>query len=179
MSTATQSTCDIQILAFSLGTEHYGIEISRIREIIGIIDITPLPQTPDYVKGVINLRGRIIPVLDLRSRFDLESVEHTDETCIIVIELTNPDSEESIQMGAVVDTVSEVMDIDSEQVEAPPRLGCSISTDYIQSLGKVDDRVIVMLDIDRLLSETEVRSLTGAADEQSPASELLSTAQAA
>lgn len=150
---------DNKFLSFCLGDEEYGVEILRVREIIGIIDITPLPQTPNYVKGVINLRGKIIPVIELRSKFGMASVEYTEATCIIVVEVSDAEGTEQFQMGVVVDTVSEVMDIDKSQIEPAPRFGCAMSTDYILGMGKTKDKVIILLDIDKVLTRDDFSAL--------------------
>ena len=150
-------------LSFSLGSENYGLEILKVREIIGIIDITPLPQTPDYVKGVINLRGKIIPVIALRTKFGLPSVEHTDATCVIVVEVRFTESTEQFSIGVIVDTVNEVLDIQREQIEPAPDFGCNVSTEYILGIGKVDEKVVILLDIDKLMTESEVKALNSAA----------------
>lgn len=151
-----------KFLSFYLGNEEYGLEILRVREIIGIIDITPLPQTPDYVKGVINLRGKIIPVIELRSKFSMPSVPYTEQTCVIVVEVSEDDSTDQFQMGVIVDNVSEVLDIAREQIEPPPDFGCRINTDYILGMGKVKERVVILLDINKVMTEAEIESLQGA-----------------
>ena len=149
-----------KFLSFCLGHEEYGIEILRVREIIGLLDITPLPQTPDYVKGVVNLRGKIIPVIELRAKFGMSSVEYTEETCIIVVEVTDPDGVERFQTGVVVDTVSEVTDIDKAQIEPPPRFGCQLNTNFILGMGKVKEKVIILLDIDKVLTQEDFAGLS-------------------
>ena len=149
-----------KFLSFCLGHEEYGIEILRVREIIGLLDITPLPQTPDYVKGVVNLRGKIIPVIELRAKFGMSSVEYTEETCIIVVEVTDPDGVERFQTGVVVDTVSEVTNIDKAQIEPPPRFGCQLNTDFILGMGKVKEKVIILLDIDKVLTQEDFAGLS-------------------
>ncbi|MCH8269938.1 MAG: purine-binding chemotaxis protein CheW [Planctomycetes bacterium] len=155
-----------KFLTFRLGQEEYGVEILKVREIIGIIDVTPLPQTPDYVKGVINLRGKIIPVIELRAKFTLPTVEYTEETCVIVMEVSEGDESEQFQMGVIVDSVNEVLDISRNQIEPAPRFGCALNTEYILGVGKVtiDDKekVIILLEIDKVLTESEVESIRSA-----------------
>jgi purine-binding chemotaxis protein CheW len=158
---------DNKFLSFYLEREEYGVEILRVREIIGIIDITPLPQTPEFVKGVINLRGKIIPVIELRSKFMMPPVEYTEETCIIVVDVTDPETDDQFQMGVIVDTVSEVMDIEKDQIEPAPRFGCDINTDYIFGMGKTRDKVVILLDIDKVLTRTELTDLRGSREESS------------
>ena len=155
-----------KFLTFRLGKEEYGVEILKVREIIGIIDVTPLPQTPEYVKGVINLRGKIIPVIELRAKFTLPSVEYTEETCVIVMEVSEGEEGEQFQMGVIVDSVNEVLDISQNQIEPAPRFGCALNTEYILGVGKVtiDDKekVIILLEIDKVLTESEVESIRSA-----------------
>jgi len=135
-------------LTFKLSGEEYGLEILKVREIIKIMDITAVPQMPAYVKGVVNLRGKVIPVIDLRLRFGLPEAEHTEETCIIVVNV-------GTEMGVVVDTVQEVLDITDQQIEPPPALGGDVDTEFILGMGKVGDRVKILLDIDRVLTGDE------------------------
>ena len=150
-----------KFLTFRLGDEEYGLGILTVREIIGVIDITPLPQTPDYVKGVINLRGKIIPVMELRSRFGLAAVEYGEETCIIVVEVEDDAENAAFQMGIVVDTVSEVLDIAQDRIESAPKFGCKLDTDFIMGMGKARDRVITLLDVDAVLSRSDLAGLLG------------------
>jgi purine-binding chemotaxis protein CheW len=137
-------------LTFVLDQEEYGLEILKVREIIGMMDITTVPQTPDFVKGVVNLRGKVIPVVDLRLKFGMNEVEATQETCIIVVEVGG------VQMGIVVDTVSEVLDIEESAIEDPPRFGTQVDTAFIRGMGKVDKRVKILLDIEKVLSSEEL-----------------------
>jgi purine-binding chemotaxis protein CheW len=137
-----------KFLTFCLGDEEYGIEILKVREIIGMMPITPVPRTPEFIRGVINLRGKVIPVVDLRLKFGMPSVEQTEETCVIVVHA------DGVEMGTIVDKVSEVSDIDSENIEEAPFFGDEVQTDYILGLGKSAGRVTLLLDIDRAL-ETE------------------------
>ena len=144
-----------KFLSFNLGSEEYGVEILRVREIIGVLDITPLPQTESYVKGVVNLRGKTIPVIELRNKFGMDSIEYDDETCIIVVEVNDSDSEEQYEVGVIVDCVHEVKNIAKSQIEPAPKFGCSLNSDYILGMGKVTDgdvqRVLILLDIDKVL----------------------------
>ncbi len=136
-------------LTFVLGNEEYGIEILSVREIIGLLDITTVPQTPDYMKGVINLRGKVIPVIDLRLKFSMQEEEHTQETCVIVVEVNNR------SIGIIVDSVSEVSDIAGEEIEEAPSFGQGIDTSFIMGLGKVKEKIIILLDIETVLSSEE------------------------
>lgn len=144
-------------LTFSLDTEEYGIGILKVKEIIGTMPITPVPQTPKFVKGVINLRGKVIPVIDLRLRFGLPSVEYTERTCIIVVEIQ--EEAETIVMGIVVDSVSEVLNIKAEDIEDSPRFGTNLKTDYIFGMAKIGGGVKILLDIDRVLTSQEINLL--------------------
>ncbi len=148
-----------KLLSFGLGKEEYGLDILAVREIIGLIDITPLPRTPEYVKGVINLRGKIIPVIELRKRFGMPSVKYTEETCIIVVDAPAEGEAESRLMGVVVDTVREVLDIPMAAIEPPPEFGCSISMDYITGIGKVKDKVVIMLDTAKVMNTADSGAL--------------------
>jgi len=141
-------------LTFALAEEEYGISILKIREIIGIMPITSVPRTPEFVKGVINLRGKVIPIIDLRLRFGMGPMEYTDRTCIIVVEINAQDI--TIQIGAIVDTVSEVLNIKAEDIEDTPAFGTSLDTEYILGMAKVSGGVKILLDIDRVLNSEEI-----------------------
>ena len=147
-------------LTFSLGQEEYGIGILKIKEIIGLMRITPIPQTPEYVKGVTNLRGKVIPVIDLRLRFGMETVENDERTCIVVVEITN--ARGHVQIGLVVDSVSEVLNIRGSEIEETPTFGTTCRTDYILGMAKTEGRVKILLDIDRVLSNDEMQMLQAA-----------------
>ena len=140
-------------LTFVLAEENYGIEILKVREIMGLMDITSVPRTPDFVKGVINLRGKVIPVIDLRLKFAMSEVEHTEETCIIVVSVG------SVEIGTVVDKVSEVLDISGEDIEDSPSFGADVNTEFILGMGKAQGQVTILLDIDQVLSSSELAEL--------------------
>lgn len=144
-------------LTFTLADEEYGIGILKIKEIIGMMPFTSVPQTPDFVKGVINLRGKVIPVIDLRLRFGMESIDYTDRTCIIVVEVDGEERE--IMIGIVVDTVSEVLNIKSEDIEETPAFGTKLNTDYIMGMAKIGGGVKILLDIDKVLKSEEIKLL--------------------
>ncbi len=137
-------------LTFALAHEEYGLEILKVREIIGYIDVTAVPQTPHYVKGVINLRGQVIPVVDLRTKFGMETTEVTEETCIIVVEIAHADR--TFSTGIVVDRVQEVLDIPGQSIEEAPQFDSSVDTSFILGMGKVGDAVKILLDIDKVLA---------------------------
>ncbi len=133
------------------------LPLLKVKEIIGMMPITSVPQTPDYVKGVINLRGKVIPVSDLRLRFEMAAADYTDRTCIIVVEIQG--EETTIQVGIVVDAVSEVMNIKAEDVEAAPSFGTKVETDYILGMANMDGQVKILLDIDRVMtSEANIQT---------------------
>ena len=136
-------------LTSSLAGEEYGIGILKIREIIGMMPITAVPETPAFVKGVINLRGKVIPVIDLRLRFGLEATVYTERTCIIVVEIHGEAG--SLPMGIVVDAVSEVLNIRAADIESTPSFGVKLNTDFILGMAKTDGGVKILLDIDRVL----------------------------
>jgi purine-binding chemotaxis protein CheW len=148
-------------LTFSLANEEYGIGILKIKEIIGLMPITSVPRTPDYVRGVINLRGKVIPVIDLRLRFSMAQKEYTDRTCIVVVEIGGRAMDMII--GIVVDSVSEVLNIKNEDIEDTPAFGTSLNTEYILGMAKIDGSVKILLDIDTVLSSDEMALLSEAA----------------
>src|SRR6056297_2340911 len=147
-------------LTFNLGDEGYGLEILKVQEIIGMQEITKIPRTPDYVKGVINLRGKVIPVIDLRLKFGMAEQELTRKTCIIVVQVTRGDA--SLIMGIVVDEVSEVLEISGDQIEAAPSLGTQVDTHFITGMAKTETAVKILLDIDKVLSAEEMDALSRA-----------------
>jgi len=155
-----------KFLTFLMANEKYGLEILKVREIMGMMDVTSVPTTPPFVRGVINLRGKVIPVVDLRLKFGLEAKEDTQRTCIIVVHLTHTAQE--MTMGIIVDEVSDVLDIDQNQIEPPPSFGANIRTDFILGMGKVDQKVMTMLDIDRVLTEQEVALVESSAEKTGP-----------
>jgi purine-binding chemotaxis protein CheW len=144
-------------LTFALAREEFGLEILKVREIIGYIDVTAVPQTPPCVKGVINLRGQVIPVIDLRAKFGMETADITDQTCIIVVETTQGDR--TFNTGITVDRVQEVLDIAGSNIEDAPQFGVSVDTDFILGMGKIGDKVKILLDIDRVLAGADVGAI--------------------
>ena len=142
-------------LTFHLAGEEYGLEIVKIREIIGTLEITPVPQTPDYMLGVINLRGKVIPILDLRLRFGLEFRERDDRTSIVVVESSGETGQLTL-MGLVVDAVNEVANVLSENIDPTPSFGGDIDTNFIMGMAKHSDGVTILLDIDSILKESEL-----------------------
>ncbi len=144
-------------LTFSLAEEEYGIGILKVKEIIGMMPITIVPQTPSYIKGVINLRGKVIPVVDLRVKFMMEAADYTERTCIIVVEISA--AGRTILMGIVVDSVSEVLNIKGADIEATPAFGTKLDTEFILGMAKIGGGIKILLDIDRVLSVEEIKAV--------------------
>jgi purine-binding chemotaxis protein CheW len=148
-------------LTFTLAGEEYGIGILKIKEIIGMMPVTTVPQTPEFVKGVINLRGKVIPIVELRLRFGMDIVDYTERTCIIVVEVAG--SSGTIRIGIVVDSVSEVLNIKGEDIEDTPTFGTNLKTDYILGMAKMEGGIKILLDIDRVLGDQEFQDVAKAA----------------
>ena len=149
-----EDTLKGRFLTFSLGNESYGIEVKYVTEIIGMQAITEIPELPEYVKGVINLRGKIIPVMDVRLRFKKEPREYNDRTCVIVVDIND------ISIGLIVDTVSEVITIPEEDIVEPPQMNKELNNRYIKSIGKVGSDVKLLLDCEKLLTANEIEVLS-------------------
>jgi len=145
---------DNKFLQFELDGEYYGVDILKVREINGMMDITAVPQTPVFMKGLINLRGKVVPVIDLRLKFGLSESQYDERTSIIVIEFKSIHGQ--VQMGIVVDTVSEVINIPAENIEPSPNFGARLKSEYIKGMAKTKDRVIIILDIDLILTDEEL-----------------------
>ncbi len=148
-------------LTFKLGEEEYGLEILKVQEIIKTMDITAVPRTPDFVRGVINLRGKVIPVVDIRQRFGMQTVADTEKTCIIVVQVVKEDA--SVTMGIVVDEVSEVLDIADQDIEPPPEMGANVDARFILGMAKSRNAVKILLDIDKVMSDQDVKAVAAAA----------------
>lgn len=159
-STSIQTTGEQvagKYLSFFLSREEYGIAILKVREIIEMTDVTPLPKTPDFVCGVINLRGKIIPVIDLRQKFGMAAEPHTEDSCIVVVDMEVEGVDHTT--GCIVDRVSEVMNVEEKDVEPAPKCARVDNTDFIFGLAKLDERVLILLDIDRILDTDELLQL--------------------
>jgi purine-binding chemotaxis protein CheW len=152
---------DGKYLTFCMADEEYGIGILKIKEIIGMMPITSVPRTPEFVKGVINLRGKVIPVIDLRLRFGMDAIDYTERTCIIVVEVDGQAG--TVQIGIVVDSVSEVLNIKGEDIEETPTFGAKLNTNYILGMAKMEGGVKILLDIDKVLNSDELSLLEKAA----------------
>ena len=157
MAVLAQNVAHDKYLTFLLGHEEYGVEILKVKEIIGMINITPVPETPPFVKGIVNLRGKVIPVIDLRLKFQMPKRDYDERTCIVIMEVQSKGGNKPI--GVIVDGVSEVLPISGEKIEPPPAIGLSLKSTYIKGMAKIEDRIKILLNIDRVLSSEEVLSL--------------------
>ncbi len=146
-------------LTFKLDVEEFGLEILKVQEIIKMMEITRVPRAPAFVRGVINLRGKVIPVVDLRLKFEMEAKAGTDKTCIIVVTVKR--AGRAVVMGIIVDEVSEVLDVAGADIEPPPEFGGAVDTSFILGMGKMNERVIALLDIDKVLSGEDVAAVAG------------------
>ncbi len=149
-----------QYLTFKLGEEIFALDVAQVREILDYTTITKVPQTPEYMRGVINLRGSVVPVVDMRLKFGMSRTERTVNTCIQVVEVTL-DSERTV-LGALVDSVQEVFELEPDQVEPAPRIGTRLRTDFIKGMGKRDNQFIMILDIDKVFTAEDLAMIHGA-----------------
>ncbi len=140
-------------LTFGLAEEDYGLEILKVREIFGMMEVTAVPQTPGYIKGVINLRGKVIPVVDLRLKFCMNEKAYDEATCIIVVDVAG------VEIGIIVDRVLEVLDIEGEEIDDPPSFGTNVDTDFILGMGKSETTVTILLDITRVLGNEDLSGI--------------------
>jgi purine-binding chemotaxis protein CheW len=154
----------VQVVSFRLGTEEYGVDISQVQEIIRMVEITHVPRAPKFMEGVINLRGQLIPIIDLRTRFSMHRIDATKSSRIIVTDIGNK------RVGIVVDSVSEVLNIPIENVEDAPEMIAGVGTEYIQGVGKMGDRLIIMLDLTMVISGEEKAQLEQVGDSAAVAS---------
>ena len=150
----TKAMSSQQYVTFSLGDELFGVEVIRAREILSVTPVTKVPQTPDYLLGVINLRGQVVPVVDMRLKLGLPVSEETEDTCVIVVEVQVDG--EPIIVGALADAVREVLEIRTDQIEPAPRLGTRLKTEFISGMGKIDEQFLILLNIDRVFSSDEL-----------------------
>ncbi len=154
-----------QYLTFKMEEEIFALDVGKVREILDYTNITKVPQTPDYMKGVINLRGSVVPVVDMRLKFNMPEQERTVDTCIIVVEITI--EEEQTILGALVDSVQEVFELEPSQVEPAPRIGTKLNTEFILGMGKRDEQFVIILDIDKVFSAEELDLVAGMRGESS------------
>ncbi len=150
-----------QYLTFTLDGELFALDIAKVREVLEFASVTKVPRTPDFMRGVINLRGNVVPVLDLRLKFGLSATEKTVNTCVIITEV-EIDGEPTV-LGALADAVQEVLELEPEQIDPPPRIGTRLDTAFIRGMGKRDDRFLILLDIDRVFTASELDLVGGAA----------------
>ena len=150
----TKETTTSQYLSFGIGEELFAVDVAKVREVLEIMPITKIPRAPEFMKGVINVRGSVVPVVDLRIKFGMAEAEDTVDTCIVVMEVEM--ETETIVLGAKVDAVEEVVDLDSDQIEPAPKIGTRLNTDFIKGIGKSEDKFIILLDIDRMFSTEEL-----------------------
>ena len=155
----TDITETVQYLTYKLDEEVFALDVAKVREILEYTSITKVPQTPDFMRGVINLRGSVVPVIDLRLKFGMSATERTVNTCIIVVEVRMED--ETIVLGALADSVQEVVEMEPEQIEAAPHIGTHLNTDFIRGMGKLDNRFIMILDIDKVFTNDELETVQG------------------
>ncbi len=143
-----------QYLTFRLGDEVFALDIAQVREVLDYTSITRVPRTPDFMRGVINLRGSVVPVVDMRLKFGMPKTERTINTCIIIVEIKAGD--ESVLLGALADSVQEVIELGPGDIEPAPRIGTGLKVDFIKGMGKRDDKFLIILDVDRVFSEEEL-----------------------
>jgi purine-binding chemotaxis protein CheW len=145
---------ELQLVSFNIGTEEFGVEILKVQEINRMVEITKVPQAPHYVEGVINLRGKVIPIIDLRKRFNLDVKEYDKNTRIVVVDISG-----SI-MGMIVDAVSEVLRLPSSTIEPPPEIVTGLNAEYIKGVAKLEDRLLIFLDLSRVIDAAEMASMS-------------------
>lgn len=162
---ATGITEITQYLTFNLSDELFAVDVAKVREILDFTTITKIPQTPEFMKGVINLRGSVVPVVDMRLKFSMSGTENTVNTCIIVMEVDM--SNETVVVGALADSVQEVLELDPDQVEPAPHIGTSLNTDFLKGIGKHNDAFIMILNIDMVFSIDELALVDAVAEKQS------------
>jgi purine-binding chemotaxis protein CheW len=156
VATITETT---QFLTFKLGDEVFALDISKVREVLDFTTVTKVPRTPEFMRGIINLRGSVVPVIDLRLKFGMTRTENSVNTCIIIAEVT-VDGDTAV-LGALADSVQEVLDLDAEHIAPPPKIGTKLRTEFIEGMGKRDDQFIIILDIDKVFSADELALVQG------------------
>ena len=144
----------LQLVSFNIGSEEFGVDILKVQEINRMVEITRVPQAPNYVEGVINLRGKVIPIVDLRKRFNLEVKEYDRNTRIVVVDISGN------IMGMVVDSVSEVLRLPSNTIEPPPEIVASVNSEYIKGVAKLEDRLLIFLDLSKVIDVSEMSGMT-------------------
>ncbi len=167
MSVTETELVVVQYLSFNLAEELFSMNVEQVREVLELQSITRIPKTPDFMRGVINVRGSVVPVVDLRLKFGMQTAEATVDTCIIVVEVQREG--EAVVLGMLVDSVEEVIDLEQDKIEPPPRIGTKLSTEFIRGIGKREDEFVILLDLDRMFSAEEIEVIQGA-ESLSPAS---------
>jgi purine-binding chemotaxis protein CheW len=152
--TGNVSTDELQLVSFNIGSEEFGVDILKVQEINRMVEITKVPQAPRYVEGVINLRGKVIPIIDLRKRFNMEIKEHDKSTRIVVVDISGN------IMGMIVDAVSEVLRLPADTIEPPPELVTGINSEYIKGVAKLEDRLLIFLDLSKVIDAEEMTSVS-------------------
>jgi purine-binding chemotaxis protein CheW len=152
-----------QYLTFKLEEEVFATDIAQVREVLEYSRVTKVPRTPDYMRGVINLRGHVVPVLDLKLRFGMNRTEQTVNTCVIIVEV-QLEGEKTI-IGALADSVQEVIDMDASTIQPPPKIGTRLKTDFIRGMGKRDEQFVIILDIDKIFSADDLQAVAGTSEE--------------
>jgi purine-binding chemotaxis protein CheW len=151
----------VQCLTFTLASETYALEVGHVREVLEMSTITPLPRTPEYMRGVINVRGSVVPVVDLRLKLGMAKTEKSINTCIVVLDV--PRAGETVTVGALVDSVQEVVEFDSAKIEPPPKLGMAVQTRFLKGIGKRDERFVIVLEIAEIFAQEELDTLSAPA----------------
>jgi purine-binding chemotaxis protein CheW len=169
MSGVSEITETTQYLTFKLGDEVFAIEISKVREVLDFTAITKVPRTPDFMRGVINLRGNVVPVVDMRLKFGMTKTENTVNTCIIIVEISL-DGDTTV-LGALADSVQEVIELEPDKIEPAPRIGTRLRTDFIKGMGRRDENFIIILDIDKVFSVDELSLVLDAGEVSAPGAE--------
>ena len=164
MSTSITETT--QYLTFKLGDEVFALDISKVREVLDFTAITKVPRTPEFMRGVINLRGNVVPVVDMRLKFGMTKTEKTVNTCIIIVEISLDG--DTTMLGALADSVQEVIDLEPDMIEPAPKIGTRLKTDFIKGMGKRDDQFIIILDIDNVFSVDELSLVQDAGQTETP-----------
>ena len=164
---AAQTVAPSQYLTFTLDNEQFAVDISKVREVLEFTSVTKVPRTPEFMRGVINLRGSVVPVVDLRLKFGLSRTEQSIDTCVIITEVESKG--ETLVLGALADSVRAVIELEPGSIEPPPRMGTRVNIDFIRGMGKRDERFLILLDLDRVLTEDELRTVSPAAPAAGPA----------
>ena len=170
---ARKQTGEDQYLTFRLGDEIYALEITRVREVLDYTHITKVPKVPEFMRGIINLRGGVVPVVDLKRKFDMGQTQRAVDTCIIIVEVDVEN--ESTMIGTLADSVREVIELSAEQIEPPPKIGSQIRTEFIKGMGKQDDHFIIILDINSIFSADELNLVQTVSEAESQAAGLVAT----